>query len=106
MTERVKSPRNTGGEEKNRRPKIFVVKYFEESDKYAKIIPRPVAHILKRRNKTPPTKDEVLKLTTVTGRDLIGLIENDQVDWMQKYNPIEAVLLYNEAHNKLDDIQF
>jgi hypothetical protein len=86
--------------EKKRRPRMVVVKYFEESDKYAKIIPRPVAFILKRRTKIPPTKDEVLQTKSVTGKDLIGLIENDQVEWMQKYNPIESVLLYNETDNK------
>ena len=87
--------------------KIIVVKYFEESDKYAKIIPRTAAHILKRRVKSHGstvdvkiTADDVKQLTHITGKDVIGLIKRDQSEWLQQYNPIQAVMLFNQSQNK------
>lgn len=94
------SPSIQSSPEKKRRPKMVVVKYFDESDKYAKIIPRTAAHILARRKVSPTNDEDAAKTSKVTGRDLIGLIERDQTEWMMKYNPIEAVMLYNERQNK------
>ncbi|KAL0480537.1 UBP11, partial [Acrasis kona] len=84
---------------------MIVVKYFDESDKYAKIIPRTTSHILKRRSSQPPTREQVEGLKNVTGNDLMSLIKQDQSDWMTKYNPITSVLLYDVVQNKFNQVQ-
>lgn len=90
--------------------KIIIIKYFEESDKYAKIIPKTAVHILKRRNRMSMgkndnvsqqiTHEQVKQLTHITGKDIISLIKSDQSDWLQQYNPIQAVMLFNQNQNK------
>jgi hypothetical protein len=89
-----------------KKQRIIVIKYFEESDKYAKIIPRTAVHILKRRlkqekkNDVKITYEQVKQLTHITGRDVISLIKSDQSDWLHQYNPIQAVMLFNQNHNR------
>jgi hypothetical protein len=100
--------------------KMIIIKYFEESDKYAKIIPKTAVHILRRRNRMSMgkndnvsqqiTHEQVKQLTHITGKDIISLIKSDQSDWLQQYNPIQAVMLFNRNQNKFiqvtPDMQF
>ena len=95
---------------KKRPMKMIVVKYFEDTDKYAKIIPRPAFHILRRRLeeeaqsgktiKTAPTKEDAEKMTVTYGKDLMGTITRDQAEWFSTYDPITSIMLYNEKENK------
>ncbi|KAL9656356.1 hypothetical protein ABK040_005122 [Willaertia magna] len=106
----------------NKKPmKMIIVKYFEDTDKYAKIIPRPALHVLKRRAEEQsqlnnnieikaPTKEDAENMTIVYGKDLIGLMVRDQADWFSLFNPIVSVLAYNDKENKFikvtDEMEF
>src|SRR3989338_8530664 len=107
------SPSSQGSKIPKRKPmKMIVVKYFEDTDKYAKIIPRPAFHILRRRLENEatsaqtgktikvPTKEDAENMTKVFGHDLMGSIIRDQSDWFATYDPITSVMSYNDKLNK------
>lgn len=111
IPDNVSAPTQNIQAQRKRPIKMIVVKYFEDTDKYAKIVPRPAFHILRRRLEEesqkgsstpprPPTKEEAENLAIVFGKDLTGMIMRDQADWLATYNPITSIMLYNEKQNK------
>lgn len=97
--------------------RMIIIKYFEEGDQHAKIIPRTLAFYVKKRIKhlldLVPSgnrerqrsliKSHMKECRGLTGREIIEMImEDDQ--WLQKHNPIHQVLLYNEQDNKFEQV--
>ncbi|KAF0972355.1 hypothetical protein FDP41_009258 [Naegleria fowleri] len=115
IPDNVSAPTQNIQAQRKRPIKMIVVKYFEDTDKYAKIVPRPAFHILRRRLEEesqkgsstpprPPTKEEAENLAIVFGKDLTGMIMRDQADWLATYNPITSIMLYNEKQNKFETV--
>jgi hypothetical protein len=80
--------------------RLIIVKYFEEGDKFAKIVPRTISYIVQKKKMLTLKK---IDLTFVEASILIGLIQEDD-KWLDKANPIISISIFDEDKNTFHEV--